>query len=162
MSVTQYVLVLCVVIAVSVCITLYIQKIITQQKQDAAKTVTPSEILAYSVELLDKINKMLSQYATITTESYKCDADIRAACISKTINIITRTLAEHNITIPVDQDVIQSIAILLVEKAIATLDLERSAKTIEEQSERICQLEQPLDDPEVENHADCESVNLQG
>lgn len=163
-TMNDFILILCVVFAATAITTGYIVTVTQKRKDDANKKLNASQILLYSTELMNKIGKMLGEYQYISTSQYESDAQLRGHCINKTVSIITQTLAEHNITIPVDPDVLQSLAALLVEKGIAALELRKEAdKTaaltaeVNEAKEEIAMLTAA---PVSEDHSEAEKVDL--
>lgn len=163
-TVNELIIILCVSLAATAVVTGYIVTV-TQKRKDAAnEKLNASQILLYSTELMDRIGEMLREYQYISSTQYESDAQLRGHCINKTVSIITKTLAEHNIMIPVDPDVLQSLAALLVEKGIAALELKREAEKtaaltaeVNEAKEEIAMLTAV---PVSEDHSNAERIDL--
>lgn len=164
MDINSIVLIICVSIAVSAVITGSVMKLTQKRKEDANKTLSVSQILVYSAELTNKIYVMLDEFAHISMTKYETDSQFRATLINKTISVITQTLAQHNITIPVDPEVLQSLAALLVEKAITAVELKKESDKISALSIEIAQAKEELASitaaPVYEDHSKVEIVDL--
>lgn len=164
MDINSIVLIICVSIAVSAVITGFVMKLTQKRKEDANKTLSVSQILVYSAELTNKIYVMLDEFAHISMTKYETDSQFRATLINKTISVITQTLAQHNITIPVDPEVLQSLAALLVEKAITAVELKKESDKISALSIEIAQAKEELASitaaPVYEDHSKVEIVDL--
>lgn len=164
MDINSIVLIICVSIAVSAVITGFVMKLTQKRKEDANKTLSVSQILVYSAELTNKIYVMLDEFAHISMIKYETDCQFRATLINKTISVITQTLAQHNITIPVDPEVLQSLAALLVEKAITAVELKKESDKISALSIEIAQAKEELASitaaPVYEDHSKVEIVDL--
>lgn len=164
MDINSIALIICVSIAVSAIVTGSVMKFTQKHKEDASKTLSVSQILVYSAELTNKIYVMLDEYAHISMTKYETDSQFRAALINKTISVITQTLAQHNITIPVDPEVLQSLAALLVEKAITAVELKKESDKISALSIEVAQAKEELAAitaaPMHEDHSEVETVDI--